>query len=706
MNVFNGYQSQLGTVEMTTNDITVDGSIDITGNTTMDKSLNVNGQTTLNGGLNIPNGVDGQVLTSDDVGNATWKEIPEKPITLEGDVINRSNANIVNTLANGTIAISDITLNTAEQTLTSKTITLPIISEIKNIGTLTLPTSTDTLIGRDTVDTMTSKTITGPTNNVDANNLRNGENWVIPLSGSSPSSDQVLTYDGSNAIWKNPTANGTAYGTPNTLAKRRDDASCDFGKLNCTGINTLGWFQKNGTDVLLFDLDKYNIFCGDTVGGGSSSTGRFNVLIGSHAGEPLTSGENNTGVGLSSLWHITEGHDNTAVGVSALSSITTGIGCVAIGSQTGVSTNTSSFCTFLGTGANIIYDTNYDASLTYSTAVGADSVITKDNQVVLGHANLQEVFTNGQIVCPSVNVSGSYKLNGVDMVRNWGDFTNTFVGEGTWAWKTITGGANNTSVGIRNATNFTSGSNNTILGAWAGQNLENGNELTAIGMGALQSCISAGSNTACGAYALVNLTTGTWCTSIGRHSGDSHTTGDHCTYLGESARTNDGTLSNSTAVGANAIISKSNQIVLGNDSVSEVRTTGNILCGGITLNANKHFRAIGNQISYQYGTGCRNPPDHDIPDQPYPVEGNDTCGRIIVKTYNPTSNSFIVRVIFNTPYSSPPIIVFSPANAVAAFHINMVYMDSYNTGFDFRIRSDTLSNDTQYIWNYQIMEVV
>ena len=129
MNVFNGYQSQLATVELTTNDITVDGSIDITGNTTMDKSLNVNGQTTLTGGLNIPNGVDGQVLTSDTDGNATWKEIPEKPITLEGDVINRSNANTVNTLANGTIAISDITLNTAEQTLTSKTIILPIISE-------------------------------------------------------------------------------------------------------------------------------------------------------------------------------------------------------------------------------------------------------------------------------------------------------------------------------------------------------------------------------------------------------------------------------------------------------------------------------------------------------------------------------------------------------------------------------------------------
>jgi hypothetical protein len=55
-----------------------------------------------------------------------------------------------------------VTLSRA-QTLTNKTLTSPIISTISNTGTLTLPTSTDTLVGRATTDTLTNKTLTSPT---------------------------------------------------------------------------------------------------------------------------------------------------------------------------------------------------------------------------------------------------------------------------------------------------------------------------------------------------------------------------------------------------------------------------------------------------------------------------------------------------------------------------------------------------------------
>jgi|694.fasta_scaffold08199_18 hypothetical protein len=49
------------------------------------------------------------------------------------------------------------------ETFTNKTLTTPIISSISNTGTLTLPTSTDTLVGRATTDTLTNKTLTSPT---------------------------------------------------------------------------------------------------------------------------------------------------------------------------------------------------------------------------------------------------------------------------------------------------------------------------------------------------------------------------------------------------------------------------------------------------------------------------------------------------------------------------------------------------------------
>ena len=47
-------------------------------------------------------------------------------------------------------------------TLTNKTLTTPVISSISNTGTITLPTSTDTLVGKATTDTLTNKTLTSP----------------------------------------------------------------------------------------------------------------------------------------------------------------------------------------------------------------------------------------------------------------------------------------------------------------------------------------------------------------------------------------------------------------------------------------------------------------------------------------------------------------------------------------------------------------
>jgi len=59
--------------------------------------------------------------------------------------------------ANTTLVGTDTT-----QTLTNKTLTAPVISSIVNTGSLSLPTSTDTLVGRATTDTLTNKTLTSP----------------------------------------------------------------------------------------------------------------------------------------------------------------------------------------------------------------------------------------------------------------------------------------------------------------------------------------------------------------------------------------------------------------------------------------------------------------------------------------------------------------------------------------------------------------
>lgn len=80
-----------------------------------------------------------------------------------GNGISITSSDVGNT---STVAIdTSVTVdkNTA-QTLTNKTLTSPIISTISNTGTLTLPTATDTLVGRATADTFTNKSISGSAN--------------------------------------------------------------------------------------------------------------------------------------------------------------------------------------------------------------------------------------------------------------------------------------------------------------------------------------------------------------------------------------------------------------------------------------------------------------------------------------------------------------------------------------------------------------
>ena len=60
-----------------------------------------------------------------------------------------------------TLSTSAVTL-TGTQTLTNKTLTAPVVATISNGGTITLPTTTDTLVGRATTDTLSAKTLSSP----------------------------------------------------------------------------------------------------------------------------------------------------------------------------------------------------------------------------------------------------------------------------------------------------------------------------------------------------------------------------------------------------------------------------------------------------------------------------------------------------------------------------------------------------------------
>lgn len=90
-----------------------------------------------------------------------------KTITLGGNLTTSGAFATTFTMTNTTTVTFPITGTLAtlagSETFTNKTLTTPIIAQISNTGTLTLPTVTDTLVARTTTDTLTNKSLTSPT---------------------------------------------------------------------------------------------------------------------------------------------------------------------------------------------------------------------------------------------------------------------------------------------------------------------------------------------------------------------------------------------------------------------------------------------------------------------------------------------------------------------------------------------------------------
>jgi hypothetical protein len=218
-------------------------------------------------------GVGSTVYRIGNVGIGTSTAITEK-LTVNGNILSNSTIS-ANTLSSNSLIVTSNTLvtnlnadflrgktppsgdivgTTDTQTLTNKTLTSPIISSISNTGTITLPTSTTTLVGRDTTDTLTNKTITAGSNTItgltNSNlsgsaaitnaNLANSTISGVSL-GSTLSSlsfggyiSATGSYNGSTAV--TVSVAGTSINTANTLIAR--DPSGDFtaGSINCSNL--------------------------------------------------------------------------------------------------------------------------------------------------------------------------------------------------------------------------------------------------------------------------------------------------------------------------------------------------------------------------------------------------------------------------------------------------------------------------------------
>lgn len=254
-----------------------------------------------------------------------------------------------------------------------------------------------------------------------------------------------------------------------------------------------------------------------------TSNSKGNLVLGSVIDTSSVNFTYNTAVGIEALVNNTEGKGNTAFGYQALKA------------QTGYKL----YNTAVG------YQALENNLGDYNTAVGSNALGSHTN----GYGNV---------------------AMGMDALKNLSG-TNLF----------------NVSVGYQALQALPSGSGNTALGTWAGLNKGGGSDNVIIGFNAAREEGNGGSNTLVG-YGAGYYATGSRNQALGLYAGY-RLTGNNNTSIGYYAgvwdlSTNVG-VSNNTYIGNGATptsTSPSNEIVLGNSSVANVYTAGELTLGTST----------------------------------------------------------------------------------------------------------------------------
>ena len=355
-------------------------------------------------------------------------------------------------------------------------------------------------------------------------------------------------------------------------------------------------------------------------------TGNTNVAVGGSGLYENTTGSSNVAVGGSALSANDTGSENVGIGKFAGNSNTTGGGNISIGYLSGTINATGSNNTYIGKSSGA--DTGLTA-LSNSTAVGASAKVTASNQIMLGTASESVVIPGKLDVVSDISFSGDLyqngslfsggatNLNGLSDVKAGGtDFANSLligttttgtlsaaehnIGIGTDALKVLESGQYNVAIGSNSLQSNTSGGYNIAIGSKALADNANGGHNVATGYNALYVNTSGGHNVATGNHALstnengsynvatgynaLKVNTSSYNVATGYDSGVINTTGQYNTYIGAKADADAGLtdLSNSTAIGASAKVTKSNQIMLGT-AAEKVNIAGDITINPIDV---------------------------------------------------------------------------------------------------------------------------
>ena len=336
---------------------------------------------------------------------------------------------------------------------------------------------------------------------------------------SGASTDSILTTDATGVIRKRTT--GAVFATSGWALPGNAGTSSTTNFIGTTDQVAL-IFRTNNLRSGLIDFD---------------STKR-NTSLGNRAMAATITGYGNSAFGYQSLNKVTGGFSNVGIGDSAAFSLTTGSENIAVGTNAGQSLTTGYQNVLAGIEAGKLLTTGFQ-----NVAVGYRSMATNsagEGNIAVGYRSLENNFGSENIAI------------------------------GLLAMSNNTGGSSNIAIGSQALINNLTGIYNYGMGSNALGLVSTGQENIAIGNRAIDSITTTSQNTAIGHFALGSATNGNYNTALGYQAGGFIKNGNNNTFLGYGADVTPPTLvpSNSTALGANAVVTQSNMVRVGNTSTT------------------------------------------------------------------------------------------------------------------------------------------
>ena len=362
----------------------------------------------------------------------------------------------------------------------------------------------------------------------------------------------IFSFQTSRAQWNlagNAIAAGNFLGTTNSFSLVFKVNSSFAGTVDVNNQNTYLGLQTGA--ALPNTTGKQNTSIGYTALG-SNTTGIQNVAIGYTALTSNTTGTGITAVGSQSLQQNT-GSYSTAVGLQSLIHNTTGVMNNAFGSGALWSTTTGTYNSAFG--GNSLY---FNTTGSYNTATGVQALFnnTADGNTATGYQSLYSTITGVS------NTAVGYQA----LFLNTGNSYNTGIGYQVLYNNT---GGGNVAMGYHALYSNTSGQGHTAVGYEALYN-NTGDQNTAFGDEVMFFNTTGSFNTAVGESTLLGNSTGTDNSAFGKSALGTNTTGSGNTAIGFAADVNSNNYSNTTVLGQYASGTASNQVRIGNSSVTSI----------------------------------------------------------------------------------------------------------------------------------------